>query len=785
MTTTRTRRSRSGRGTYRPAAHDRPARRWDWSLRPRGPVSAAGMGALGLAAAAVAGGELAELSPLYAAGAGMVGVACTVVAGGGLHPRNLWYRVGVWAGASGWLTWAMAAGLAQVPPWPVLGLGALAAGLLGPWATAAGTHLPGPAAAAAAEREQTAHLPRQHTETAAEWTARIRRCGGGLRVTITEVRPWEHGTGFSALLLLPPGGKTVSHLDTLRDGLAADAQLPEGCGVEFTPGPNRGAAWMHVATVNRLAQTIDHPGGLAWRSITQPVAIGEFRDGSTVTLHLREPSTLLVGQKRSGKTVTLHDLTRATGLCVDNLDWHMDLNGGGVSQAWLAPWLAGQTDRPAIDWAAPCAEEALLMAEAHRNIAIARKTDYAQLKLQADVQLLPVSADVPQVTVLMDEGRELLSPQIKDPIVKAARDRIEETQRVGGNEACALVLSVLRCISTTVDTDVLKQCANRLIMFVSDTSEIQYLFDYPKGVSPADLSGQGSGFVRAWPDNLTVRPWKAWMMQPRRDIFPAAVEIATHRPDLDAPGARAAGTAYRTRYERMRWLFSTPEQRTRLPKPSPIELPGVRDDRNRPIIWDPALTHPAAGDHGNELATTAEPRPPASRTTSGGDLLHAVTGGTAGMTAGWGDAEAIAAAAAAEHAAARPIAPATPAAADGGRLHAEQVHQVGQAPAAEVPTLLRCALLAFDQVRGVRMHSEELAAALGIIGDDGRGDPLALAALLRPLGVTTLPNKFMRGGREARGYALDALEAAAARIAAGGLAVPAEIAAWPDRPTAA
>ncbi|GHE49151.1 hypothetical protein GCM10017673_58360 [Streptosporangium violaceochromogenes] len=85
--------------------------RADWSLKPRGTVSAAAQGALGL-----------------------VGTALT----GSQHPpRALGYRLGCWLGAGGWLTWSWTA-----TPWAqaalaTLGLGTLAAGLLAPWARTA------------------------------------------------------------------------------------------------------------------------------------------------------------------------------------------------------------------------------------------------------------------------------------------------------------------------------------------------------------------------------------------------------------------------------------------------------------------------------------------------------------------------------------------------------------------------------------------------------------------------------------------------------------------------
>ena len=74
-----------------------------------------------------------------------------------------------------------------------------------------------------------------------------------------------------------------------------------------------------------------------------------------------------------------------------------------------------------------------------------------------------------------------------------------------------------------------------------------------------------------------------------------------------------------------------------------------------------------------------------------------------------------------------------------------------------------------------RLHSEALAKAL-------RMSEHELAALLGPLGVTTPPNAFERGGQRRRGYKRGDLEDAAEAIRSGELEVPPEVAACPPQP---
>lgn len=732
--------------------------RADWSLKPRGTVSAAAQGALGLAALGAAGHDVLHLHPGWAAAAATLGVIGTALTGGQHPPRALGYRLGCWLAAGGWLTWSWAA-----TPWTqaalaTLGLGTLAAGLLASWACAT----PAPA------QEQQPASPgtmvvRRYANLAEEWNQRIKRVAG-TKVQIEDVREWPSKCGHDLLVLQPLGASSTTRLKSAATGLAEDARLKNGCGVEWLPGPFRGAMWMGVSHTDRLIETIDHPGITLGGSINDPdaVQIGEYRDGSPVTVALRESTLLVAGQKRSGKTGVLHSLTAALGALGDTVVDHMDLNGGGVSRAWLAPWLQGLTSRPAIDWAAPCPQEALLMAHAHVACARDRKSAHAQLKMEADAQLLPVSEQVPALVLMLDEGKEVLGMKVADPIVRQIRGHLETLVDIGGNEACNAVLSTLRSTSTALSPDIKVQCTTRMQIRPSVQAEIDYLFDYHTGVSPQDVPYQGSGFLRR-PGDLGPRAWKNYLMLPARDIHPAAIAIANHRPDRDPDAVRAAGHAYATRLERMRWLYSTPEQRTRLTPPEPIELP-MTDTRGQPIIWDPAVTHPPAGDtSGREVAPAPAPAAPAaSRGTGRLALLHG------GATAGWATPEQVTART-------RPAAPATPPGTHPypsglrPRLVAEQIHELPSAEA-PVPELLVRAVEAF--AGDDRIHSVVLAERLGV-------DQVELTELLRAIGVRTLARAFMRGGEERRGYARTDLQTAAHAIRVGDLAVPPEVADWP------
>src|SRR5690606_28755458 len=139
--------------------------------------------------------------------------------------------------------------------------------------------------------------------------------------------------------------------------------------------------------------------------------------------------------------------------------WHIDLNGGGMSQPWLHGWLTGQSERPAVDWAAADIDEALQLAAAALRIAKARKRYTRQLKIETNASLMPVSPDLPEFVVLVDEGAAALSPMTRDPVLRELRETIEEIQRIGRNEAVNIVVSGLRATQDMISPNVRKQSA--------------------------------------------------------------------------------------------------------------------------------------------------------------------------------------------------------------------------------------------------------------------------------------------------------------------------------------
>lgn len=765
---------------------------FDWSLVPHGPVSGAVVGSLVLTAAGAVG-EAAHVSPVWAVAGAGVGAFGAVLEGANRDagPGALLYRLGCWLGAGSWLTLAWASDQMLSPN----GLAALGVGAVG----AAALYPLGRARKPVSRRKPGADLvpvtARSAGPLAAEWEARFKRVCR-LTIEVVDVQHWDNNCGYNVIGQLPPGPATISQVAAAADALATDARLPDGCGVEPpTTGSHRGEFVLPVSTRNVLGQRGDehppkvhYPADYSPRSLLDAVRLGVRRDGTVGGPSLREDSMLVTGPKGGGKTNVLDVLTAEIGRCRDALVWHLDLNGGGMSQLWLHPWLEGRTDRPAIDWAAPNPEEALLMVTVMVAIAKDRKSSYRTYKARNNVKLLPISADLPAIELLVDEGAESLSPRETDPVKVQVREGLEELLRIGRNEAAVPHFSALRPVSTCISPDVLSGCAWRLGMFGTSAADLGHMYEWPKGLNADELPVKGTTFISRRPD--APHPLKAWYMEPEQ-IQDAAVAIAGYRPELDEASVEVANSEfeirlgpkgtkpillsdiYAGRYDRMRAAFTgqpvdlieladddapRTTTATAAPRPAPAQSAPGKAAPSRPATARPAEVVPAPAIAGvpalrvlkggaanwPDLSVPAAPEP------------EPVVGGTA---ANWPDLFPAPST--------RPSRPSRPAPKTSGP---DTGPAAGRAAGSDAPTavaevaapeILARALAAFTAAGDDRMHSEVLAEALGY------ADQWALAEALRPYGVTTLPNKFTRNGAKKRGYSRDDIAAAAVSAAAG------------------
>jgi len=668
-------------------------------------------------------GSLLELPPLYAAAGAAVGAVAHAVTAAGTGRAGVLARVAGWVSGGGWMVWAL-----ETSPWNPLCM-----------ATAAALGVAGGVTASVLRATDTRTtqvragvakvVARQRT--ADEWEDRIARVCGITGVTTAGVQAWEEGTGFTLDLNLPAGGHTWRDLVKHQAGLASDADLPNGCGVEVLQGSSRRAALVRVSTVDAYQLDRAYPEDWSPLSILNPVPLGLHRDSSVAGLFLREDTCLLTGQKGGGKTNELQVINAGLVRCVDNLVWHIDLNGGGMALPWIQPWHERGPDDgvpvPAVDWVASTAAEATRMCDAALRIAKGRKVAYQALCRQAGTDKLPVSPQVPQITIVADECAEIMGDGTKYPKL---RDKLEEIQRI----ARAMAVNLVFCgLSATTDvigsTAVRKQSRARISMRVSDAEELNYLFGWNCKALPEDMPYPGCGLYL---QDTTGQPvgFKGYRLVGQA-LEAGAVAVAGLRPELDQVSADFAGTDYATRWDRADHLFLEAPDTDSDDEQNPTEDQGTVAVSTTPR-FDPAALEaghaafvPRQHTPHDEEAPEFNPADP--HTWPAIDVPGLV------LPAG------------------------------------------GVAVAVALPELLRRLLDAMDTTGADRMHTATLASAVGTT-------PTALGKLLPQIGVKALPDAFYVGPDRNRGYARADLESVAERIRNGELVVTSDVAGWtPDR----
>ncbi|MCM1943156.1 hypothetical protein NC239_33635 [Streptomyces sp. G3] len=561
----------------------------DWDAK-HGPVT--GPINTGLATLAVGyGGHTAGMPWEWAAltaGAGLIG---THIAGRRhkVTSATLALRAAGWLAAGGWCSWAIVEG-----PWTSTTLGALLAGVLGLGAAMAGAHhVEEKAEAQRVEQEAAARratLDGKRQKIADEWEDRIVRVCHGTVVTIVGVEVWESGGGFSLDGECGAGGTRWKDIAVCKEQLAADARLPEGCGVEVEAGAHRGAVLIHVSTVNHLVDDVPYPPDYSPLTVNQPAPIGVRRDGQPEGPVNRQASMLLVGQRGSGKTNLMNVMIANQCRMVDSITWVIDLNGGGLALKWMRAWAAaGKPGRPPVDWVADTPEKARGMAAALVRVAKARKVGYQDREIAANDDKLPVDHEVPEIRVFNDEGAEIFSTRSRrNETLRGIADDLVQTLEIARAAAVNETTSGLRATQDVIsDPQILKQSTFKAGMKVADDAELNYFFGYNHNASAEDAPYPGCALVRD--GDGQVHPLKVYRLQPAQ-ILDIVKATADRRPELDELSRRAAGEAYEQRWMNTDHLFGGP-----MPEPAAVEPESVAPPKGRGVTADWGTT-PAGGE---------------------------------------------------------------------------------------------------------------------------------------------------------------------------------------------
>ncbi|KFG72251.1 hypothetical protein [Streptomyces mutabilis] len=531
----------------------------DWAAG-HGPVTGALSATTGAFAVATTGAAT-HMPPGWALAVGAAGaLGHTIV---GLRVRNagrtLATRAASWLVGAGWTTWAMTTG-----PLTWAALGSLATMGVGIGAAARSSALFEEAReeeAIAAERRQiAAELSADRRAIAAEWVDRIARVCS-ITVRVVGVEQWETGAGYSIDAELPAGGATWSKIAAESARLSADARLPHGCTATASPGIHQGRVIIDVTTVNVLEQERTYPSDYGPLSVHTGIPWGYRTNAEQILAYLREQCALIVGPTGSGKTNMVHSILAGFARADDILTWVIDLNAGSAGLPWVLPALNGEIEtgdgkpvRPGIDWLAGTYDEAMTMLDVAVRVAKQRKMGYQDVLARANTDLLPISAKIPQIMLVIDEGAEILASP--DRHVRKLGEKILEVIRIARAMGIRTVLTALGATGSVLSNLMIRREAKVRVALTGGEKEgmdLSKMFPGSRGLRVEQAPHKGAGFMGT-PESPAAL-FKAWRILPNqiREIIAATSE---RHPTLDAVSAKAAGPAYARRWDsdRTAWM---------------------------------------------------------------------------------------------------------------------------------------------------------------------------------------------------------------------------------------
>ncbi|WP_052709615.1 ATP-binding protein [Streptomyces sp. NRRL S-495] len=552
----------------------------DW-VAGHGPVSAP----VAMATTATAVASLGAWTGLPAALPLGVGAVGALVHGGiqghrrGMTRSTMLTRATGWLLASGWTSVVIAT---DPTTWTSTGwwtaLGTLAASAIG---IGGALHQAEVHEEAADEERrqldtqlQAAEVDRADRELVKRWMSLVRQVTHRNDITWTggfERRPNDSGFAFQVSL---PLGYPLTQLQGCASTLAQAARLEQGCLVRIGQARLQGEAILDIDLRNTNREEVVFPGVYTPLSIYQGMPWGVDRSGEEIKVHVRESCALIVGPPGAGKTTLLDGIFASSLRCTDLLLWGIDLGKeGGAFRPWLETYREGQLNtgrdaeflppstRPAFDWVASNEEEAELMLAAAERISDARIAGYQDLMREADARgSLPLSAKVPMIVIVVDEGVQILS----ELSPRTARGRLaKRIKDIIGTDREAGIRTILTAtdgnLSSIGDTVISKHSTIRVAMTSTDPTGagVNKLFGHVKGLDARQLTAKGSGVIgQGGEPGFAPQPFRSWKTKPSM-AREACLATERLRPRLDAVSVQAGGADYTERWSRDRtgWLF--------------------------------------------------------------------------------------------------------------------------------------------------------------------------------------------------------------------------------------
>ena len=530
---------------------DKP-KRWDFSRDAVTPGRLTAWGAeLACASALIA--PLAEIP--WEAGA-TAGVVCTGTAVLYEKARGSWQRVMVaraasWLATTGWLSYALATRptlLTMAVGVTVWGSGAAVNIGMDRWGETTRE----------AEKEFQRRLAQGEEIKAAQdgWAQLLYDiCGIDGAVADPIVDRWPSGAGETVKVALP-AHLNVDALRGYEAELAGALHLPKGGGVSFSAGgPEvpRNVVFIAITRKNMMSGAIPYPR-LTPTTINKPVGFGVIGNGSEAGLNLKDEGFIAIGAQGSGKTALMKTLGLGLVRCIDAIVWDMDTSAK-MSAVFINPYLRYGIGAPLIDWPATNEDECRLMVLAARAVIAARKTEYADLLEDEDIDNLPARPEIPAIHIRVDETKSM-----PDDVLEGIDFIIEEGRSVNVRVSNTGLRATRDYITGAMD----ELTPGRIGLRTNNASELDMLFPGFGAPDMAIFTDPGTVvYMSATKGPFQPAPAKAYATMAEafteqsadyermQALFmDAARQLSSSRPELDEVSARAAGLAYGQRWAR-------------------------------------------------------------------------------------------------------------------------------------------------------------------------------------------------------------------------------------------
>jgi hypothetical protein len=531
---------------------DKP-KRWDFSRDAVTHGRLIAWGAeLGVATALIA--PLADIP--WEAGAG-AGTICTGAAVLYERARGSWRRVMVaratsWLATTGWLSYTLAEG-------PTLLKMAFGGAV---WATGAAVNIGMDRwgdETKAAEKELDRRLETGETIKAAQdgWARLLEDiCGIEGAVAAPVVDRWHSGAGYTVKVTLP-AHMNVDALRGYEAALAGALHLPKGGGVSFNaggPDTPRNVVFIAVTEKNMMSGAIPYPK-LTPTTINKPVGFGVVGNGDEAGLNLKDEGFIAIGAQGSGKTALMKTLGLGLVRCVDAIVIDLDTSAK-MSAVFVNPYLRYGIGRPLIDWPATTEDECRLVIQAAKAAIAARKTEYADLLEDEDVDNLPARPDIPAIHIRVDETKSM-----PDDVLDGIDFIIEEGRSVNVRVSNTGLRATREYITGTMD----ELTPGRIGLRTNNSSELQMLFPDAGAPDMAIFTDPGTvAYMSTTKGPFQPTPAKAYATmaeafpegsedyQRMQSLFTdAARQLSDIRPDMDPITAKAMGLAWSQRWARI------------------------------------------------------------------------------------------------------------------------------------------------------------------------------------------------------------------------------------------